>query len=72
MKYGEFYDGAGFYLNCSKKENNCIINVLQFIDQYKIGGPGKTILNSNLFADINRLSIHVASFFFLVEVVWPS
>ncbi len=36
--------------------------VLHIIDQYKIGGPGKTILNSARFIDKERYEIHVATF----------
>ncbi len=38
------------------------IRVLHIIDQYKIGGPGKTILNSARFINRERYEIHVAMF----------
>lgn len=36
--------------------------ILHIIDQYKIGGPGKTILNSVRFIDQLNYEIHVATF----------
>ncbi len=36
--------------------------VLHLIDSYRIGGPGKTILNSARFIDRTRFRVHVASF----------
>ena len=36
--------------------------ILHVIDQYKIGGPGKTILNSARFIDQSRYRTHVATF----------
>jgi len=38
------------------------IRVLHIIDQYKIGGPGKTILNSARFIDKQRYEIHIGAF----------
>ncbi len=38
------------------------INVLHLIDHYKIGGPGKTIINSARYIDNSNFKIHVASF----------
>jgi glycosyltransferase involved in cell wall biosynthesis len=39
-----------------------MIDVLHLIDTYRIGGPGKTIINSALFIDRARFRIHVGSF----------
>jgi len=39
------------------------INVLHLIDHYRIGGPGKTIINSAKFIDNNLFTVHVSSFF---------
>jgi len=39
-----------------------MINILHFIDQYKIGGRGKTIINSSKFIDSKLFKIHIASF----------
>jgi glycosyltransferase involved in cell wall biosynthesis len=36
--------------------------VLHLIDTYRIGGPGKTIINSAKYIDRTRLDVHVASF----------
>ena len=36
--------------------------ILHLIDSYRIGGPGKTILNSARFIDSNRFRLQVASF----------
>lgn len=38
------------------------LRVLHIIDQHKIGGPGKTIVNSARFSDKQRFEIHVATF----------
>ena len=42
--------------------SNGKVRVLHLIDHYRIGGPGKTIINSAKYIDHNRFSIHVASF----------
>jgi glycosyltransferase involved in cell wall biosynthesis len=39
-----------------------MIDVLHLIDTYRIGGPGKTIINSALFIDRTRFRIHVGAF----------
>lgn len=39
-----------------------MINVLDLIDQYRIGGPGKTIINTAKFIDRNQFTLHVGSF----------
>ena len=39
-----------------------MIDVLHLIDTYRIGGPGKTIINSARYIDPARYRIHVASF----------
>jgi glycosyltransferase involved in cell wall biosynthesis len=39
-----------------------MIEVLHLIDTYRIGGPGKTIINSARFIDRTRYRIHVAAF----------
>ena len=39
-----------------------MIDVLHLIDTYRIGGPGKTIINSALFIDRARFRIHVGAF----------
>jgi glycosyltransferase involved in cell wall biosynthesis len=39
-----------------------MINVLHLIDQYHIGGPGKTILNTAKFIERNKFAIHVGAF----------
>lgn len=39
-----------------------MIDVLHLIDTYRIGGPGKTIINSALFVDRTRFRIHVGAF----------
>lgn len=39
-----------------------MINVLDLIDQYRIGGPGKTIINTAKFIDKNQFTLHVGSF----------
>lgn len=37
-------------------------NILHFIDTYKTGGPGKTIINSAKYINCEKFKIHVASF----------
>jgi glycosyltransferase involved in cell wall biosynthesis len=39
-----------------------MIKILHLIDHYKIGGPGKTIINSAKFINKENFEIHVASF----------
>lgn len=39
-----------------------MINVLHLIDTYRIGGPGKTIINSARFIDATRFRVHVGAF----------
>jgi len=39
-----------------------MIDVLHLIDTYRIGGPGKTVLNSSRFIDTRRYRVHVGSF----------
>ena len=39
-----------------------MIDVLHLIDTYRIGGPGKTIINSARFIDSVRFRIHVGAF----------
>lgn len=39
-----------------------MIDVLHLIDTYRIGGPGKTVLNSARFIDTRRYRVHVGSF----------
>jgi glycosyltransferase involved in cell wall biosynthesis len=39
-----------------------MIEVLHFIDTYRISGPGKTIINSARYIDRTRYRIHTASF----------
>lgn len=39
-----------------------MIGVLHLIDTYRIGGPGKTIINSAKFIDRARYRVHVGSF----------
>jgi glycosyltransferase involved in cell wall biosynthesis len=46
-----------------------IYNVLHLIDHYRIGGPGKTILNSHRFIDSHRYRLHLAVFSPLERVV---
>ncbi len=38
------------------------INILHLIDQHRIGGPGKTIINTAKHIDRERFTIHTASF----------
>lgn len=38
------------------------INVLHLIDHYRIGGPGKTIINTCKFIDKKKYEIHIGSF----------
>lgn len=38
------------------------INILHLIDHYKIGGPGKTIINSFKYSERSEFSIYVATF----------
>lgn len=38
------------------------VNILHLIDHYRIGGPGKTILNSAKFIDNNKYKIYVSYF----------
>ena len=38
------------------------INILHIIDHYRIGGPGKTIINSAKFIDSRRFVVHISSF----------
>lgn len=44
-----------------------LIHVLHVIDTYRIGGPGKTIVNSARYIDQSRYRVHVASFTSLNE-----
>lgn len=39
-----------------------MIEVLHLIDTYRIGGPGKTIINSARYIDRSRYRVHVGSF----------
>ncbi len=39
-----------------------MIEVLHLIDTYRIGGPGKTIINSAKYIDRSRYRVHVGSF----------
>lgn len=39
-----------------------MIDVLHLIDSYRIGGPGKTIINSARYIDTREYRVHVASF----------
>jgi glycosyltransferase involved in cell wall biosynthesis len=39
-----------------------MINILHFIDHYRVGGPGKTIINSARFIDRGKFRIHVGTF----------
>ncbi len=39
-----------------------MIRILHLIDTYRIGGPGKTIINSGLRIDRRQFSVHVGSF----------
>jgi len=39
-----------------------MINILHLIDHYRIGGPGKTIINSSRFINCTMFKIHIASF----------
>ena len=39
-----------------------MINILHLIDQYRIGGPGKTIINTAKYIDKNNFKIHIAAF----------
>lgn len=39
-----------------------MVDVLHLIDTYRIGGPGKTIINSARYIDGRRYRVHVASF----------
>jgi glycosyltransferase involved in cell wall biosynthesis len=39
-----------------------MLRALHLIDTYRIGGPGKTIINSARFIDRSRVEIHVGSF----------
>ena len=45
-----------------KLTNDHIVNVLHLIDHYRIGGPGKTIINSAKYIDQTKFRIHVSSF----------
>ena len=39
-----------------------LVEVLHVIDTYRIGGPGKTVINSAKYIDRRRYRVHVASF----------
>ena len=39
-----------------------MVDVLHLIDTYRIGGPGKTIINAARYIDSGRYRVHVASF----------
>ena len=39
-----------------------MLRVLHLIDTYRIGGPGKTIINSARYVDRRRVEVHVGSF----------
>ena len=39
------------------------IKVLHLIDQYRTGGPGKTIMNTAKYIDHVRFEVHVGLFF---------
>lgn len=41
---------------------NTTIGVLHLIDHYRVGGPGKTIINGFRFGEKRKFSIHVAAF----------
>src|SRR4029450_10582114 len=41
---------------------NSLVKILHIIDTYRIGGPGKTIINSARYIDKRRYCVHVASF----------
>ena len=39
-----------------------MINVLHLMDQYRFGGPGKTIINTAKYIDRKRFALYVGSF----------
>ena len=39
-----------------------MIKILHLIDQYKVGGPGKTIINTAKYIDRNIFRLHIATF----------
>jgi glycosyltransferase involved in cell wall biosynthesis len=46
----------------AQASRRAVIDVLHLIDTYRIGGPGKTIINSARFIDRTRFRVHVGSF----------
>jgi glycosyltransferase involved in cell wall biosynthesis len=62
MKPDGFTNGSRLEPCWTQKTKGSAINILHLIDHYRIGGPGKTIINCFKFTDNSKFSIHVATF----------